>query len=82
MTQRRFGRCDAPITAVLYMELHCTHESVPRANARSRRSSNFQEAGIQGVETLLEAYRQIDEPDGVRQSAPSVSQHSIFTLNT
>jgi hypothetical protein len=64
-THIRTLRCDAPITANLYMELHCGPRDAARANARVRRTSYMPESEIAGAETFLEAYRQIDEPDGV-----------------
>jgi hypothetical protein len=65
MTLHNQRRCDAPINALLYMELHWMQESAPSGSARSRRSSCVQNLQVQAGETLLDAYRQIDEPDGV-----------------
>lgn len=58
-------RCDAQFSAILYMELHCTEDVSSRAGMR--RSNTFKVGGEEeeNESLMLNAYRQIDEPDGI-----------------
>lgn len=59
-------RCSAPFSAVLYLELHATEGPVAKLSPL-RRSRTFQVGGEDEKDEMLmlNAYRQIDEPDGI-----------------